>query len=608
MTEEVRERLAEDYAATLTAYGTVFDQETSVPVRFDPGRIAPDLVNKLCGYFSNTPRIEEGHKRWGVALSSRQVGKSATIAMLAYLHIALHPGSTGGLIADKQERADSLFKYINDCHDGFPDEIRPRTASTGEKRQLTFVDERRRPRGKIATYSADGFNVGLGRSWDVAVLSEVPFWPNFSEAWFILRPAFTNRKEALVALESTPAPLSAASAEGFRDVCFEAQQGHSRFDFFFTPFFQSRLNERNWRREWILTSEEMTLLRRFGPRGSQPVSAPGAPYLTLENLAFRRATLSEDPEIRRDPQLFWVFYPTDPISCWQYKGTGAIPQIALDAIANQIRVPWLPNGEGLQIFEGPKPGALYVLGADPSGFGSGDCAAFVVLEIWADEWREVAEYSSATADPQTVARIICEVARMYNDADVVVESNGVGAGTLSLLHLAAQNFVVLPDVLGTLKEYSLKFLVYAEQGKPGLAATKVSNGKNMALLIDAMTDKRLIVRGEQLYAQLMTYRRDKEVQDSEAFKLVRPGETGRGKRDKHHWDRVSALLWACHMAVQKPVRFRPRPAESDEDDVHNVVNALADKRWKQEQRARWNEEQKGRREAAKKHRTAFAVD
>jgi hypothetical protein len=611
MDQAVREAIREDFAAALTAYGTIQDQETGRTIQYDPTRIAPEYTLPMLQWLSDPQRTVEGHKKWSVSCSSRQIGKSVTLALALYVATGFNPGTRGGIITDKQERSDELFKAINDCHNGWPGPIRPRTAKSSEKYQLSFVDDNGRPSGSLQTYSARSDNLGIGRSWDYTMMSEVPFWPNAGGVWYALRPALTNRKEAIVGFESTPAPMAEPSAEWFRDLCLEAQSGHSRFDFTFCPFYKSKLNERLWDKSWTITGEELTWLRRFGPRGDQPPSAPGASYLTLENLAFRRRTLEEDPDIRRDPQLFWVFYPRDMVSCWQHRGTGAIPQHALDRIANQLRTPWSPDSEGLQIFSSPHGGAQYVIGVDPAGFGSGDCSSFVVLEVWSDRWEQVAEYSNRDSDPQTVARVICETATYFNHADVVVESNGVGAGVLSVLDLAQQNYVNLPDKNGDMREYGLKHLWYAAHNKPGVASTKARNAENMGILVDALAAERLVVRSDLLFEQMCSYRRDKETQPTETFKILHPGERAAGRRDKHHWDRVSALMWACHAAVQKPMRFDPRGrVESDEDDKHDEHEdkryLQTAKQWQQSRKRRAREERKALRGKLRRGPSVYA--
>ena len=96
----------------------------------------------------------------------------------------------------------------------------------------------------------------------------------------------------------------------------------------------------------------------------------------------------------------------------------------------------------------------------------------------------------------------------------------------------------------------------------------------MAAMIDALMD-RLTLNDAETVEQLRSYRRDKELEDSEKFKLLQPNKLGRGRRAKHHWDRISALLWACLVARDLPVRYKPKTQEEknkEEKDLYNLLS------------------------------------
>ena len=218
---------------------------------------------------------------------------------------------------------------------------------------------------------------------------------------------------------------------------------------------------------------------------------------------------------------------------------------------------------GYQEFADPKSGAVYVIGCDPAGWMGGDQAAFQVLECWGDEWIQVAEFSSNTVIPVDFARKICEVATRYNDANVIVENNGVGQGTLAVLVQANhRDGTILRDEFEQEKRYHLKNLYYHTLAggvttKPGIAAGSSVNKAGMAQLLDALMDK-LHLNSDSLVSQLQTYGLDKEVEASEKHGIINPGKTQRGRRARHHWDRVSALIWAVWAARLAPVRYRPK--------------------------------------------------
>ena len=538
LTDSLLQKLR-DPRVTLNNFGTVVDQETGERIDFDPNKIAPSLQNDIINFVGEAPRMESGHKKWKVILSSRQTGKSVCTALSGYCRVAYTPGIYGAVIADNRERSIDLFRNINQMHEHMPEDIRMPTIPNRESRQLTFMHG-----GTIRTLSAESNMVGIGRAIDMLHASEVPFWADAAGVFSGIIPAFVNRKEATIICESTPAPMSAPSAAYFRDMCAEARKGMGRWEFSFHPFFRSTLNERIWDSDWRLTNEEVALLDRFG--GERP-SGKALPYLTVENLAFRRALMGLDPEIRRNPNLFWVYYPVDPISCWAEAGGGVVPAHVIEKHRKAPLVAWQPDEKGYQEYAAPKSGAQYVIGVDPCGWMGGDPASMQVLEVWEDRWEQVAVMNNNMIDPPRLAQFIVKIARKYNDALVIIENNGVGLGVLSPLVTA-------------MEAGEIRNLYYSQRGvksKPGIAATSKSINAGLGYLIDALMDT-LVLHDQETVEQLTTYRHDKLTEISDTAKILSPDKVGRGRRARHHWDRCSALMWACLGARELPSKFRPK--------------------------------------------------
>jgi hypothetical protein len=563
---ELRAELAADIAFTVSTWGTLLDQRTSTFVRFDPNAIAPRLQNGILEFVAKTPRDSDGNKLWLDVVSSRQSGKSVTTALAMWARTAYNPGVYSATIADIKERAEDLFRAVTICQNNVDDAVRMPTIPNRESRQLTFEHE-----GKYRSLSVGGNMVGIGRSCDNLHISEAPFADGMGEAWNGILPAVINRAEACVIRESTPAPLTQPSAEWFRDECNSSRLGHGRSRFLFEAFYGSLLNQRTWNPAWKLEADEIKLLEKFGPKNGEPLSSPGEfRYLTLESLAFRRAMLNNDSELRRTPELFLVYFPTDPVSCWQHSGEGSIPAHALEKhTAATDLVVWTRGDTYKRYKDGVTPNAVYAIGVDPAGWTGGDQASFQALEVWADEWDHVSEFSSNTVDPPAFARLIIEEAERLNDANVIVENNGVGLATLTLLELATRpSGVLLNDAAGRERRYHLKNLYYHQlagsaDNKPGIAAGARTNAEGLVSLIDALMD-RLKTRSAEFLAQAGSYKRDKEVEESDKWKIMNPGKSQERKRPKHHWDRVSAMIWACHLARTLPQRFKVKPPEEVE--------------------------------------------
>jgi len=522
----VEPKLAEFLAVpsnSLRLYANVTDQEESQTVLYDPHRLTENLQATIVSYFSDTPVDENGYYRWLTVLGYRQGGKSTTAALCMYPMISYQEGLDSVIIADTQNRADYLFSRVNFCYDRWPEEIRTPKISTREVRSLTLEQG-----SKMRVLTGDGEAVGIGQSVDLFLGSELAYWRNAARQYSLILPAMQNRKRSRLMLECTPAPLSESSAQWWMDKCRDSKGGVGRDLFAFFPFWDGKLNQRPWPKNSEVTEEERILLERYGGRG-----------LRLEHLAFRRFTMNNDPEIRRNPELFGVYFPFDDVTCWIASGSGIIPAGILDKFHTLFPEKQGHKDDGYTEWFPPEPGAIYAIGVDPAGWGR-DHHAFQVLQVWANEWRQVASYGRAT-DPNSFARILFDTGIKYNNALIGVERNGVGLAPIVLL-----------------REWGYPNIHYDSAFKPGVH--KSNHDEWVSMLVDALLDKLHLV-GEDSVSQVRGYRGDKIVERTPRAEIL-ASNPGR-RRARHHWDKVSALMVACAVAPFCPVRYRITPKQEN---------------------------------------------
>ena len=571
-TEQRREVGLLDARVSLPLQATVVDQRTGRRISYDPDEICPRLHHNMLWYFGEAPRDSNGMLRWLLSVGPRQCGKSLASSLCVDNVCAQLEGQTGLIIADHDNRAKTLFRYIALSHQNRPRRLRPQTVPVRESNQITYDH----PGGAsmVRCLSGQAPNVGIGRSPDVCQISEVPFIPGFSDFWFTFHPSMVNRANSFLTMESTPAPMTEPSTETFKNIVADARKGYGRWLFSFTAFYESRLNERRWDPAWTLDSEEHRLLTLFGPGGKHPqvggkfarapINAPGeVRYLTLQNLAFRRMTLREVDAIRRWPALFFVFYPTDPVSCWASKGGGVIPSDVLAKHQSRVVIPWAPH-ETYKIFRKPQVGAKYVISVDPAGYGH-DHAAFQVLEVWRDRIYQAAVFACPNITPNDFADKVIEVAMTYNQALVGVERNGVGLAVLAILERS-------------LERGELQNLYYDKRGvksKPGWHASKTSIEESLGALIDELRE-RLWLFDSETVDQLADYRNDKVIKLSDRRELLKPGDVGRGRRTKGHYDRASALALGCLLAQHVAAPRRPSYVSEESDDPEEAANKVGE--------------------------------
>lgn len=537
---ELREQFA-DPAFSLRAFARFQDLETGKDVPFDPTTITHDLQNTILSYWSNPPLDANGFTRWLVVLKYRQAGSSTTSNNAAYCKTAYIPGWDHVTVADNRDRADYLHQRTHFMHSRWPEEIRSPTMHAGQVRQLRFDPAFG---GLMRVLSAEAGGAGIGQTPDSMHGSECPLWPDLDETISYIQPSWANRRHVLVVFESTPMPAHEPSSEEWQRLYATAAHGEGRWTAAFFPFWDGKLNRRPWPEDWTPDIEELRLMEQYGPMG-----------LEWENLAFRRHQLTDVPKLKRNPEFFGIFYPFDDLTCWQQAGGGVISSVHLERHRKSVLVPWRPT-ENVVRFEDPKKGEQYVIGVDPAGRAARDHAAFQVLRINRGRWSQVAVFAAAI-EPDLVFPLLMATAEAYNNAMIVVEANGVGEGILTPLKLMRYRNVY-----------------HGENGKPGLPASGPANDRYLEWLVDALQDE-LVLRDSDTVAQLGTYRADKRIEDPVTSEMLR-GTIGKKRRERHHWDKVSALQMAVagarriNRAAKPIVVVDPNSAEPPRG-VENVL-------------------------------------
>jgi len=146
-------------------------------------------------------------------------------------------------------------------------------------------------------------------------------------------------------------------------------------------------------------------------------------------------------------------------------------------------------------------------------------------------------------------RKLKEIGLRYNKASIVVESNGVGQSVLALL-----------------REWDYPNIYFEKVRRPGFTSTAKSNDMVLGWLVDALLDE-LQINDKDTVEQLTTYRHDKRIEEGASAEIAR-GQPTKKRRDRHHWDKVSALQMAIVGARSAP---RRQKAIVDENGDNVIV-------------------------------------
>lgn len=249
---------------------------------------------------------------------------------------------------------------------------------------------------------------GRGGTVNRLHLTEMAFWGEYAESTFTSIKESVPRDDSEIVNEST-----ANGAAGlFYEQWLAATGGKSAY----TPHFFS------W---WKHPSYRLALSEPFEARDDRE-AALLAKGVEPECLNFYRWKVREsggnDRLVRQD-------FPDDPETCFLVSGNCFFDA---DAIALAVaRAPRpLSSERGLRIWENPKPGVSYVIGADTAEGGGGDPSAAVVYERGTG--AHVATMHGQMI-PWDLATRLVEIARLYNGATIAPERNNHGHAVIQAL-------------------------------------------------------------------------------------------------------------------------------------------------------------------------------
>jgi hypothetical protein len=84
----------------------------------------------------------------------------------------------------------------------------------------------------------------------------------------------------------------------------------------------------------------------------------------------------------------------------------------------------------------PQPKHRYIFGVDCSKGSGNDSSAIEIIDV--ENYEQVAEYNAFVSTPE-FARVIKKLATFYNQAFVVIESNGIGESVFNGVYMDASN-------------------------------------------------------------------------------------------------------------------------------------------------------------------------
>lgn len=331
------------------------------------------LVN-FVPYEYQTKAIDLIHNNRNTILAwARQSGKSVTFCGYVLWYIIFNSAKTVGILANKQETSVELLDRIQIAYSYLPPWLQVGVKKFNAKSFVLENDSR-------VLAGSTGSGTIRGKSLSMLILDETAFiqgWDKFAASTL---PTLASGKETKLVMVSTPNGLN-----HFWKTWDLAVRGENDYKPLMVKWYDVPGRDESWKQQ-ALASMNFDTVQFDQEYGVEFQGSSG----TL-------------------------------IAGWKLK-----------ELHHQI--PIYKGNNGLNQYEKPIAGSQYVLVAD-CGEGVGlDKSAFSVFDTTKMPYRQVCTFTNNLIPPTDYAHYIHYIAKMYNNAFALIETNAIGSLVQNILH------------------------------------------------------------------------------------------------------------------------------------------------------------------------------
>ncbi len=445
--KEKRNRLAQDY---------LYYAPRCHKITNKAGQLVAFNLNESQLYVHGLLQKELERKGYvrAIMLKCRQWGGSTFVESWFYHKISYRKGKRAVIMTEADLSRDNLFNMVKTFHENAPKQVRPQTRASNEK-ALIFDTPKGWPvkglgsRYDVKTCESKG---GLGITTHYIHLSEYAFFKDNA----------LNTVAGL--LESVPSEYPAimgtqiimeSTANGVGGIFYNTWKESERQEakgkdpdylrifipWFYHSAYSIDINEQQIQEiKDTLDEDETWLLKQELPSGAM---------VSYKQLAWRRWKIStmSAPMGYTKEEYFRQWYPATSEEAFIYSGKVVFPVSDLRKAKDDCFEPQYVGDfdmhkgrfelalKGMvKIWEKPKPGEKYVIGADVAeGLIQGDFTCCDVLKL---PYGEQVAQIHGKIDPDTFGEILNFLGKYYNKAVIGVEANNHGHTTINTLKKA----------------------------------------------------------------------------------------------------------------------------------------------------------------------------
>lgn len=302
--------------------------------------------------------------RFSIVLACRQSGKSISSCGYLLWYALFHSDKTIAILANKGATAREMLSRITLALENIPFFLQPGCRALN-KGSIEFSN-----RSKIICAATSGSSI-RGLSVNLLFLDEFAFVENANEFYTSTYPVVSSGKTSRVIVTSTANGIG----NQFHKIWTGAVQGVNEFKPFRVDWWDVPGRDENWKKQTIANTSELQFKQEFG----NEFFGAGDTLISGETLLGMKAK--------------------EPIH-----------------ISNDVKY-----------YQEPIAGHDYVMAVDVAKGRGQDYSTFSVIDITSRPFKQVAVYRNNLISPILFPNIIHKVAKSYNDAYVLIESNDQGA-------------------------------------------------------------------------------------------------------------------------------------------------------------------------------------
>jgi hypothetical protein len=303
--------------------------------------------------------------RFSIVLACRQSGKSISSVVYLLWYAIFHPEKTIAVLANKGATAREMLARVTLALENLPFFLQPGCRALN-KGSIEFSNNSR-----IIAAATSGSSI-RGMSVNLLFLDEFAFVERASEFYTSTYPVISSGKDTKVIITSTANGIG----NTFHKIWEGAVQKTNEYKAFTVNWWDVPGRDEKWKKQTIANTSQMQFDQEFG----NTFFGTGDTLINAETLLNFRASP---------------------------------PKKILE-------------GGSLKIYDETQPSHDYIMTVDVAKGRGLDYSTFSVIDISARPFKQVAVYRNNRISPILFPDIIYKIAKAYNDAYVIVESNDAG--------------------------------------------------------------------------------------------------------------------------------------------------------------------------------------